>query len=82
MILLHASHTHLYPGARGRIDGTGDGAAMVHFADGAQAPAQLGPDTLHVAAHRTLAGTVIAAQRWRIRREGAGFRVLGHQLPV
>ena len=75
MTELDAFHTHLYPGARGRITAPADGPAQVRFSDGTRVPARLAGDLLTLAAHRTAAGTKIPERRWRIATEGDGFRV-------
>jgi hypothetical protein len=68
----HATHTHLYPGARLRADSPAPraGPLTIEFADLASAPARLaggaGRWRLHVAAHRTQPGTAIAAKAWHV----------------
>jgi len=72
---IEIDHTHLYPGARGRLRGTlpgAEGPALVHFADGVTAEARLAGGELHVAAYRTRAGTRIPARAWRLQRDGDG----------
>ena len=72
MAVWHASHTHLYPGARLRADSIEPraGPLTVAFADLASARARLvggaGHWRLHVAAHRTQRGTPIAAKVWHV----------------
>lgn len=73
MIELEIGHSHLYPGARGRVSsGTGSRGteAVLRFADGASAAATLDDAVLRVAAYRTDAGTKIAAKSWRLRFAG------------
>ncbi|WP_172295546.1 hypothetical protein [Pseudoruegeria sp. HB172150] len=74
---LHASHTHLYPGAGGRYAGTWrDGPCALEFSDGNVVQARLVKEVLEVPEHRTLAGTRIAQKRWEIRGECDGFTIL------
>lgn len=73
---LTVRHSHLYPGARGRIEGPGQGDCVLEFSDGALAFGTLDGPVLSVGAHRTAAGTEIPAKRWRIQRDGARFRIL------
>ncbi|MFO1294473.1 MAG: hypothetical protein U1F07_15610 [Rubrivivax sp.] len=85
-VVLRASHTHLYPGARlhgsgitlrrGRqieieFSDLGHARARVEAAAGARA-------TLAVSAHRTARGTSVAAKRWQLERQPGddGWRVL------
>jgi len=86
---LRATHTHLYPGARLRVQ---EGAAelrkgdtvTIEFADMQVARAKVaatrdGRVELAVASHRTGKGTAIAAKRWLVEaseREGAGYRIV------
>ncbi|WP_353476270.1 hypothetical protein PVT71_25285 (plasmid) [Salipiger sp. H15] len=80
MVELEAFHTHLYPGARGRLISAppegGESAARVHFSDGGVAGARLTGETLAVAGHRTAAGTGIDARSWRLRFSGSDFSVV------
>lgn len=69
-------HSHLYPGARGRIEGPGQGDCVLEFPDGALAFGTLDGPVLSVRAHRTAAGTDIPAKRWRIERHGTRFRIV------
>lgn len=72
--VLRIGHTHLYPGARGRLGGEGPAAGtgnlLVAFSDGVEVPARLEPGengpALSVAGHMTAKGTPIPAKRWRI----------------
>lgn len=85
-VVLRASHTHLYRGARlhgsaitlrpGRqieieFSDLGHALARVEAAAGARA-------TLAVSAHRTARGTSVAARRWQLERQPGddGWRVL------
>ncbi len=80
MIELEAHHSHLYPGARGRVLGrAGEGAAVVRFADGSSAQGELRGGVLRLAPYRTAAGTLIGARGWRLSLDGAGFRVAARQ---
>lgn len=77
MLELEATHSHLYPGARGRIVGgdVADGPVTVVFADGGRAAATLSGDRLRVAAHETAKGTAIAEKTWIITLSDQGFRI-------
>ncbi len=95
-VTLHATHTHLFPGARlmgagGRFPADG-GPVRIVFRDAAEADAELFPGGaggelyLAVDAHRTAAGQDIPAKRWRIGRvetdaAGAEAGVVGMRLP-
>lgn len=72
---LTVRHSHLYPGARGRIEGPGQGDCVLEFSDGALAFGTLDGPVLSVGAHRTAAGTEIPAKRWQIDAEDRHFRV-------
>ncbi|MDQ0985276.1 hypothetical protein [Streptomyces sp. V2I9] len=76
------SHTHLFPGARCRLQGLPHPEAFtsapesidihLRFSDGTAAPADLrtGPGTaatLTVAAHTTAAGTSLAESAWTVK---------------
>lgn len=91
MMILEASHTHLYPGHRGKISGVVRIAdigtrhdCVVEFVDGSAAVASIvesgGERRLRVDAYRTAAGTRIAAKHWLVRVEedtdGLNFRIL------
>lgn len=76
---LHATHTHLYPGARlwalpdAALSPSAGDALVIEFADLTVGRAQcLGVvgDELHLAVdcHRTRSGTVVAPRRWRAQR--------------
>ena len=90
-MILQATHTHLYPGHRGRISGLAQladlrsgGDCLVAFSDGSATPARMHKAgnawLLDTAAYRTAAGTDIAAKRWLVCVEEddgrAEFRVL------
>jgi len=90
-MILQATHTHLYPGHRGKISGvvriadiaTGRDC-VVEFSDGSAAAAvitQAARDwRLRVDAYRTAAGTAIPARHWVLRLDADGnalnFRIL------
>jgi hypothetical protein len=90
-MILAASHTHLYPGHRGKVSGVARVAdigkrrdCVVEFVDGSAAVASIvesgGERQLRVDAYRTAAGTAIAAKHWLLRVEedtdGLNFRIL------
>ena len=90
-MILEASHTHLYPGHRGKISGLAQiadmqagGDCLVEFSDGSATPARISRSEdgwqLHTEAYRTAAGTDIAARRWLVCLEEDGdhmeFRIL------
>ena len=90
-MILEASHTHLYPGHRGKISGVARvadigtrRACLVEFVDGSAAVASIvesGSEwRLRVDAYSTAAGTRIAARHWLVRVEedtdGLNFRIL------
>ncbi|MYM57062.1 hypothetical protein [Thalassovita mangrovi] len=77
MLELETTHSHLYPGARGRVvaGAVADGPVTLIFADGARAAATLTGNRLQVAAHETAKGTAIAAKGWAIAFDGADFRI-------
>ena len=85
-MLLHATHTHLYPGLEGEISGISGLAGLetgceclVEFVDGSATCAKISRATdgwqLQTNAYRTRAGTDIAAKRWRVRFDEAGKRI-------
>lgn len=80
MLEIELGHSHLYPGATGRVisgaPGTGDGAARLLFADGVVAGARLTGDLLAVERYTTAAGTAIPAKRWRLAFSGADVSVV------
>ena len=90
-MILRATHTHLYPGHRGKISGPAQladlpagGDSLVEFSDGSATPARISKSAtdwlLDTDAYRTAAGTDIAAKKWRLRLEQSGsgieFRIL------
>ena len=90
-MILEATHTHLYPGHRGRISGLDRIAdlssgmdCLVEFSDGSATPAKVsrsaGDWRLGTDAYRTAAGTNIPARVWLVRLEEDGeavrFRIL------
>ena len=91
-MILEATHTHLYPGHRGKISGLAQIAdlqserdCLVEFSDGSAAAARISKAKdvwlLRTNAYRTAAGTDIAAKRWLVRLDEDGgrveFRILG-----
>ena len=91
MVILQATHTHLYPGHRGSIADAGsieqwpvicDG--VVEFSDGSTTDARLMQHAdgwrLRTSPYRTAAGTHIHGKHWRIEFDEVGdhleFRVL------
>lgn len=74
MIEIEVFHTHLYPGAKGRVTaGSATAAetpAVLLFADGMRADARLSGSALTVAGYRTAAGTRIASKSWRLSFDG------------
>ncbi len=83
MIRLSASHSHLYPGAQGRVLAAPAGAqeAEIEFADGAHAPGRIEHGILHVGAYYTGAGTAIGPKSWRLELDGDRFRIIGRVGP-
>lgn len=86
-MILEATHSHLYPGHRGRISGPAriaeiapDCDCLVAFVDGSAATARLTQSAedwqLQTRAYRTAAGTDIAEKRWLVRLEEEGDRVV------
>lgn len=70
-IILRATGSHLYPGARGTVSRDGPGACLIEFADGSAAVGTLGADAsggrvLDVAGYRTARGTDVPPRRWRL----------------
>ncbi len=87
----NATHTHLYPGLRGRIldlaapdELPSDRACLVEFSDGAAATARVSRLDegwqLDTDAYRTAAGTDIAPKSWRLEierdHENPRFRIV------
>ncbi|EPX79643.1 hypothetical protein [Salipiger mucosus] len=83
MLELEAHHTHLYPGAMGRVlsGRPDDGPVMLTLADGVRATGRLEGDRLLIEAHRTGRGTRIAAKAWRVAFDDDGFRVTARDTP-
>ena len=90
-MILQASHSHLYPGHRGRVSGLtrvseikAGNQCLVEFSEGSAVPARLSKCEngwhLDTGAYRTAAGTDIAEKRWLVAlTEEAGeveFRIL------
>lgn len=90
-MILEATHTHLYPGHRGKVSGLSrlaelkrGGDCLVEFSDGSAAAGRISKFEsdwqLDTNAYRTVAGTDIAAKRWLVRLEAVGgraeFRIL------
>ncbi len=86
-MILQATHTHLYPGHRGKISGLAQiadmqagGDCLVEFSDGSVAPARIsksGNDwQLDTDTYRTAAGTDIAQKRWQACLEEDGRQVI------
>lgn len=76
-MILRATHSHLYPGHRGTIAGLArlsdlpaDGAGVIEFSDGSTTLANITRSDdgwrLDTDAYRTMAGTRIAAKRWKL----------------
>jgi hypothetical protein len=72
-MILEATHTHLYPGHKGKISGLAQiadmqasGDCLVEFSDGSATPARISKSEdawqLHTEAYRTAAGTDIGAR--------------------
>ena len=93
-VVLRATHTHLYPGARGTV-GPGeplrwsararDVACVVELADGSTAAARLERFAeegayLCVEAYRTAAGTVIPRKRWLLELAWWESAVAGYRV--
>lgn len=90
-MILEATHTHLYPGHRGKIPGLSriagmqaDGDCLVEFSDGSVTPARISKTEegwqLCTEAYRTAAGTDITEKCWLVYlKEDDGhveFRIL------
>jgi hypothetical protein len=64
---LTATHSHLYPGARGHAGAPlRDGAVVLTFSDGTRVTGHLSGDRLTLAAHRTAKGADIPEKTWMI----------------
>ena len=89
-MILQATHSHLYPGHRGKVCGTErvsdiamDVDCLVEFSDGSAAAARISKSAsgwhLRTGAYRTAAGTDIARKRWDIEFDetagGLEFRI-------
>ena len=90
-MILQATHTHLYPGHRGKISGLAYLAdleegrdCLVEFSDGSATTARISAAAndwrLDTRAYRTAAGTNIPDRHWFLRLHGTGgefeFRIL------
>ncbi len=82
-LVLRAAGSHLYPGARGGLEGPlpgGPAQCLVEFADGSAALATVTPEgdglLLATRPYTTARGTRIAAKRWRVVAEAGAFRVV------
>lgn len=90
-MILQASHTHLYPGHRGKISGLAHLAdleegrdCLVEFSDGSATTARISGAAndcrLDTRAYRTAAGTDIPDKHWSLRLDDSGgefeFRIL------
>ena len=82
-MILQATHTHLYPGHRGKISALPDMAdlqrgrdCLVEFSDGSAASARISKSAdgwqLFTGAYLTAAGTDIAAKLWLVRLQEGG----------
>ncbi|MET9148746.1 hypothetical protein [Streptomyces sp. NPDC004042] len=75
----HVGHTHLFPGARVRVDGLTSPrpcGLRLRFADGEETAAEVlvseaGEAALAVEAYTTRAGTRLPARTWTVREHGA-----------
>jgi len=91
VMILEATHTHLYPGHRGKVSGPtqvpdlqAGGDCLVEFSDGSVTPARISESEdgwqLRTDAYRTAAGTDIAEKCWRVVLGEVGdhveFRIL------
>lgn len=88
VLTLRAAGSHLYPGARGSLDGpppAAPTACLVEFADGSVASGTIAPDAdalwLATGPYTTARDTRIPAKRWRISLGPDGFRILGRARP-
>ncbi len=73
--ILTTARTHLFPGARGRVEGPPEGVCMVRFSDGVEVPGEIAGGVLDLAPHVTAAGTAIPARRWAVTFAEGAFRV-------
>ena len=91
-MILHATHSHLYPGHRGTVSGLArpedlpsDHECLVEFSDGVAASARLSQRgdhwQLHTNAYRTAAGNDITEKYWQLllqQEDGqTRFRITG-----
>ena len=91
VMILEATHTHLYPGHRGKVAGPAQvsdlqagGDCLVEFSDGSVTPAGISESEagwqLRTDAYRTAAGTDIAEKCWLVYLGEVGdhveFRIL------
>lgn len=90
-MILEATHTHLYPGHRGKVSGLAKIAdlrtrhdCLVEFSDGSATDARISRSgdgwQLYTNAYRTAAGTDIAEKRWLVHLNEDGDRVGFHIL--
>jgi len=90
-MILQATHTHLYPGHRGKVSGLAHLAdlqterdCLIEFSDGSAASARITRSAngwrLRAGAYRTAAGTGIAQTLWNIRLQQDGGQVTFHIL--
>lgn len=89
--ILEASHTHLFPGHKGKVSGLASMAelsagrdCLVEFSDGSAAVARIRKSDdcwqLYTNAYRTGAGTDIAERRWLVRLQEYGDNIEFHIL--
>jgi hypothetical protein len=90
-MILQATHTHLYPGHRGKIadiaqlaDIQTGGDCLIEFSDGSAASARITKCEngwqLRTNPYRTAAGTAIAEKLWFIHLEKDGDQIKFHIL--
>jgi hypothetical protein len=90
-MILEATHTHLYPGHRGKISGLAHLAdiqtgvdCLIEFSDGSAASARITTSEkgwqLRTNPYRTAAGTEIAAKLWYVHLEKDGGQMKFHIL--
>jgi len=90
-MILEATHTHLYPGHRGKISGLAqladiqtDRDCLIEFSDGSVASARITTSEngwqLRTKPYRTAAGTEIAEKRWYVHLEKDGGQMKFHIL--
>lgn len=68
MLELSTPSSHLYPGARCRVEQgeIADGPVVLLFADGSRTGGRLAGTRLQLSAYETRAGTAIPARLWQI----------------